>query len=322
MSTEIAIIEDITEEKWPEVYGVGKVNSFYEKVKAHVSQEVPDVSTAKGRAAIASNSGKVSSSKTAVEKPGRDYLRKIKELPKTIETELREFVTAMDKLRDDTRQPLTDWEAEQARIKAEKEAEAAIQALLIQIESDHEIALLLNEKFDREAAEAKAAAEEARIQYEAKIAANAAEIARQELLFRQEQERRDAQLVLERAQREKAESEAREKQSVIDAAARELKLKQDAELATKLAAEQAERDRVQAIEDERAKVAAENKRLADIKAAEDLAAKKLSDNKANQQRKKTAAKESLIALGLTEDVAVDVVKAIIRGDVAGVTLTF
>jgi colicin import membrane protein len=315
MGTELAIIEEIKEEKWPEIYGKGNVNQFYEKVKDYVSKEVPDVTTDKGRKAIASLSGKVSSSKTAVEKPGRDYLRKIKELPKTIEAELREFVTLMDKLRDDVRQPLTDYEADQARIKAEKETEEARKALLIQIENDHEIALLLNEKFDRELAEKKAADEKARIEYEEIIAANAAELARQALLARQEQERRDAQLAIERAQREKAEAEARERQAKVDADAREAAQKAAAELAIKQAAEKAERDRLQAIADTEARIARE-------KAEADAIAAKQAANKANQKKKNNEAKYAIMNLGLDETKAIELITAIARGQVPNITINY
>lgn len=68
--------------------------------KAEVTTEVPDLKTAKGRARIASLAATVSKSKAAVEKPGRDYLKRLKEMPKVVEAELREFVTKMDNLRD------------------------------------------------------------------------------------------------------------------------------------------------------------------------------------------------------------------------------
>ncbi len=79
MATELALIEEITEDKWPEIYGVGKVNDYYERVRSELLSEVPDLTTVKGREAIASNSRKVSTSKTFVEKPGRAYLKFIKE---------------------------------------------------------------------------------------------------------------------------------------------------------------------------------------------------------------------------------------------------
>uniref|UniRef100_UPI00289F6ED2 hypothetical protein n=2 Tax=unclassified Pseudomonas TaxID=196821 RepID=UPI00289F6ED2 len=110
-------IEEISEANAPAIYVAGGLQQFIDLVKGEVLGEVPDLKTRKGRERIASLAAKVSKSKTAVEKPGRDYLRRLKEMPKVVETELREFVTKMDTLRDETRRPLTEWEAaEDARI--------------------------------------------------------------------------------------------------------------------------------------------------------------------------------------------------------------
>lgn len=116
-STEIKLIEDISPEKAPSIYVAGGLAPFLEAVRAEVSAEVPDLTTRKGRDRIASLAAKVSKSKVAVEKPGRDYLARLKEMPKVVEAELREFVRAMDTLRDETRKPLTEWEeAEERRV--------------------------------------------------------------------------------------------------------------------------------------------------------------------------------------------------------------
>ena len=315
-SQEVALLDDITEDKWPEIYGVGKVNDYYERVKAEVLSVVPDLTTQKGRDAIASNSRKVSTSKTFVEKPGRAYLKYIKETKcAAIEKELREFVDLMDKLRDDTRKPLTDYEAEQARIKAEEEARLAQEALLLQIENDHEIALLLHEKYERERAEKVAAEEKSRMDYEAKIAADAEENARIAAEQAAANAILDAQLATERAQREKAESEAREKQAVIDAQARELAQKQATELAIKQAAEHAEQQRLQAIADTEARIARE-------KAAEEAAAAKLAANKANQKRKNNEAKLALVEFGLTEDMAMELIVKIVRCEIPNIKINY
>ena len=114
---QVITIDDISAENAPSIYVAGGLNQFLEAVKADVTCEVPDLATRKGRERIASLAAKVSKSKTAVEKPGRDYLKRLKEMPKVVEAELREFVNSMDALRDATRQPLTDWEkAEDARV--------------------------------------------------------------------------------------------------------------------------------------------------------------------------------------------------------------
>ncbi|AZE55936.1 TolA protein [Pseudomonas synxantha] len=113
---QVITIDDISADNAPAIYVAGGLGQFFEAVKAEVTGEVPDLKTAKGRARIASLAATVSKSKAAVEKPGRDYLKRLKEMPKVVESELREFVTKMDNLRDATRQPLTEWEnAEQAR---------------------------------------------------------------------------------------------------------------------------------------------------------------------------------------------------------------
>ena len=122
-------IEEISEENAPAIYVAGGLKQFIDLVKAEVEGEVPDLTTRKGRERIASLAAKVSKSKTAVEKPGRDYLRRLKEMPKVVEAELREFVTKMDALRDETRRPLTEWEqAEADRVAAEQRAEQERQA--------------------------------------------------------------------------------------------------------------------------------------------------------------------------------------------------
>lgn len=113
---QVITIDDISADNAPAIYVAGGLSQFFEAVKAEVTGEVPDLTTVKGRARIASLAATVSKSKKAVETPGRDYLKRLKEMPKVVEAELRDFVTKMDNLRDSTRQPLTDWEnADQAR---------------------------------------------------------------------------------------------------------------------------------------------------------------------------------------------------------------
>lgn len=112
--SELAIIE-IAPDMAPSIYVENGLEKFLEQIRESV-KEVPDLSTAKGRARIASLAAQVSRSKTAVEKPGRDYLRHLKEAVKPAEAELRRFVSACDEMRDEVRRPLTEWEdAEKAR---------------------------------------------------------------------------------------------------------------------------------------------------------------------------------------------------------------
>lgn len=116
--SELAVIE-IKPEQAPALYVANGLDAYLEQIKQSVN-EVPDLSTKKGRDRIASLAAQVSRSKTAIEKPGREYLKHLKEQPKIVEAELRRFVTECDNLRDATRKPLTEWEAEQDRIKADE----------------------------------------------------------------------------------------------------------------------------------------------------------------------------------------------------------
>lgn len=267
-------IEEISEANAPAIYVAGGLQQFIDLVKGEVEGEVPDLKTRKGRERIASLAAKVSKSKTAVEKSGRDYLRRLKEMPKVVEAELREFVTKMDALRDDTRRPLTEWEAaEDARIDRHNDRLNWLKTLaddLGELTSLHIKGLIAEaegmqlgahwEEFEAEAANAKdkvlttlRAALLKREQFEAEQA----ELAR----LRREAEKRAEQDRIRLAQEAAVEAErqrvAQEQQAERDAAAkREQDLKDQAaaqereaenqRLQLKLQAEQAERARIQA----------------------------------------------------------------------------
>lgn len=290
-TTELAVLE-IKPEQAPALYVPNGLDAFLEQIRQSVN-EVPDLGTAKGRARVASLAAQVSRSKTAIEKPGREYLKRLKEAVKPAEAEIKRFVDACDALRDATRLPLTEWEVEQDRIKAQEQMnawhaealemnEAFDKVLAERIESDHEIALLLNDKFDRDAAEAEAEAERKRIAHEEELKRQAAEQARREAEAAAQRERdaaarREADL---KAKAEQAEREAREAQE------RTAKLAQEAR-------EQAERDKQAAIEAERKRAArVEADRLAEEKRIADEAAKRA----ANEKHRKAIGAEIVTAL--------------------------
>lgn len=120
---QVLLIDDLSDDKSPAVFGHNKLDVFVAQVRAQVIGEVPDLSTDKGRKRVASLAAQVARSKTAVDGFGRAYLKRLKEMPKAIEAELREFTASMDALRDEVRKPLNDWEAEKA---AKEEAQQRI----------------------------------------------------------------------------------------------------------------------------------------------------------------------------------------------------
>jgi hypothetical protein len=318
--TDLTVIE-IKPEQAPALYAPNGLEDYLSQIRQQVN-EVPDLSTAKGRARVASLAAQVSRSKTAIEKPGRDYLKRLKELPKEVEAELRRFVTECDLIRDETRRPLTEWEAEQERIKQEEEAKRAAEELAKQVESDHEMALLLNEKFDRDAAEAKAEVERQRLAHEEELKRQAAE-----------QAKREAE---DKAAAELATSQKREADAIAEKAQAELLAKQVAEKAEndRLAAiAKAEADKQEAIEAEKRKAQAEAdriKREADEKERVRLAEeKRIADEKARREKdvehRRTINRQSvaeLVASGLPEDCAQKCVAAIAKGEVTAIRITY
>lgn len=319
--SELTVIE-IKPEQAPAIYVENGLDKYLEQIKKSVN-EVPDLSTAKGRARIASLSASVSRSKTAIEKPGRDLLKKIKEQPKIIEAELRRFIAECDALRDEVRLPLTEWEAEQERIAAEKQMqEWHLEALELneafdkerteRFEADHEIALLMNDKFDRDAADAKAEAERQRIAHEEELKRLAVEQAQREADERIERER-EAALQREsdlKAQAELAESnritaEKKAEKDQIDAANK-------AESDRLAAAQQAEREKQEAIAAEQLKARQkEDARLAEEKRIADEAAARA----ANIEHQKAINNQVIAILtkaGISQECAKECVIAIVK----------
>ncbi|HHH1977966.1 TPA: hypothetical protein ACPZUA_000906 [Yersinia enterocolitica] len=291
------VVIDIKPESYPTLYVTNGLDKYLNQIRQAVN-EVPDVTTAKGRARIASLAASASRSKTAIEKPGREYLRHLKEQPKIIEAELRRFVIECDEIRDETRRPLTEWEAEQERLKQEAEAKKKAEELAAEIEVAHEMALLMNDAFDRDAKAKADEVERLRKAHEEFIAQQAAEKAKREVeekakrdIEAAEQREREAKLAQERAE-QKAEQDKK------DAAAKAEREKQEAIAAEKLKAQQeAERVQREAKQKEDARLA-EEKRVADEAAAR-------AANEAHRKTVGTAVVNGLIEhAGLTREQAI------------------
>ncbi|MBJ9598076.1 hypothetical protein GHU73_12065 [Citrobacter werkmanii] len=322
-ATDLTVIE-IKPDQAPALYKSGGLDEFLEQIRQAVN-EVPDISTDKGRKRIASLAGQVSRSKTAIEKPGREYLKRLKEAVKPAEAEIKKFVDACDELRDEVRRPLTEWEAEQERLKAVEAFNALHSEALvmnenidlqraIQFEADHEMALLMNDAFDRELAEKKAEAERQRIAHEDELKSQAAE-----------QAKREAE---EKAAAELAAAKKREEDAIAAKAQAELLAKQAQERAeqeAKDAAAKAEAEKKAAIEAEQRKAQEEAdriKREAEAKEAARLAEEnRIADEKAKREadvkHRKAVGTEIVNALtantSISREQAIEVLKALMDG---------
>ncbi|QAY85364.1 coiled-coil domain-containing protein [Pseudomonas arsenicoxydans] len=310
---QIITIDDISAENAPTIFVAGGLSRFIDAVKEEVCGEVPDLKTKKGRDRIASLSARVSTRKASVEKPGRDYLRHIKTLPKVVEDELREFVLTMNALRDEVRKPLTDWEAaDQARKDRHVDAVQAIHDFCTDL-ADIGAAVLLEsiasveavqmgdhwEEFETDAARAKEstltklrAALTARQQYEAEQAELVRLRAEAEAQAQRDREAEIARAAAEQARLQAEQRAQAERDAAIKREADAKAVADRRELELKFAAEQSERAAAQAARDK-------------IEAEQRAAQQKIDDERRHQQAMAQAEADRIAAVQRAEQERID-----------------
>lgn len=299
-----------------------QLDPLIEAIEKEARSLVPDVTTKKGRDAIASMAHKVARSKTYIDNAGKDLVAELKALPKQIDESRRVVRERLDALKDEVRRPLTEWEAEQECIKAEEAMLALhVEALAMnedfdrqlaaRIESDHEMALLMNDAFDREQADKAAEAERQRIAHEEEIKRLAAAAAAREVEQRAQREREEA------AHRE-AVLKAQAEQAERDRIAAEQKAEADKQAAIEAerrkAQEEADRIRREAEQREQARMAEEKR-----KAEEE--ARRAADVE-HRRGINTAAVQALINQGIPHEWAKACIIAVALGKVPATTIKY
>ncbi|HDX8899217.1 TPA: hypothetical protein RQO49_003398 [Klebsiella michiganensis] len=310
-----------------------QLDPLIELIEKEARSLVPDVTTKKGRDAIASMAHKVARSKTYIDNAGKDLVAELKALPKQIDESRRVARERLDALKDEVRRPLTEWEAEQERIKAEEamnamHAEALEmnikfdQELAAKFEADHEMALLMDKDIDRERADKAAEAERQRIAREEEIKRQAEEKAKREAAEKAQREidaaaarEREAILAKERAERERIESQQRAEREQREAAERAEREKQAAvEAERRKAQEEADRIRREAEQREQARLAEEKR-----KAEEE--ARRAADVE-HRRGINTAAVQALINQGIPHEWAKACIIAVALGKVPATTIKY
>lgn len=281
------------------------------EIKKTATDFKPDTSTPDGRKEIASQAYKVSQSKTVIDAAGKEltaeWLRKKKEVDTGRKT-ARDFC---DNLRDEIRQPLTDYEAQESKL-------AAAAALIAEMQAAELEALAENDLFDREARvrAMESVMEAERIEREQIEAEKLAEEQRLELL---EQIRKDAE---ERATREAAEAIEQERQKVAEAEQR-----------GREQAEQAECDRIQAEADKQAAIEREQHRAKDEAERVELerlrlieenerAAQARAADKENRRKINNAIVNGLVDGGVTQKAAKQVVTLVASGKIPSMAIRY
>lgn len=313
-----------------EVFAEGGAEKLLEPLRKKLKEFVPDVTTKKGRDEIKSFAAKYSKSKTLVDKLGKGLKDEYKVLIDPIDKERKIFRDACDEMRDEARKPLTDYEEEQKILED-------IERAKVEMELDWDEALTMNDFVDRErevirreaelaqietdriAKEKEAQAEKDRIEYEAKIKADAEAQAKKDaeesLLKEQQEKERLIQEARQREEQAKIDAENAEKQRLADIEAEKQRAEREKhEALAKQKREQEEKER------------AEVKRIADEKAEEERKSRNKNHQKA-VNRKVVAKLMSVFTsdsdkVHISEAHAIEIVKELIKNPIPEISINY
>lgn len=294
------------------------LDSVLDKIQDQIKTIVPDIDTAKGRKEIASLARKVSSSKVLLDGAGKELVSEWKDKSKLVDAERKRARDFLDQLRDDVREPLKLWEAEQVKI-------AAAKMLAIKVENERIEALQREADIAREAEhqrrenilieKERVAAEKERVIAEEE----AAKVKEQEKIEHEESIRKEAaeqaRLDVEREAQEKIEAANQREAQAIEQA-------RQADLARLEQEQKAVQDRI--AQEKKAKDAAadlERERV-QKEAAEQAEIIRRERNTHHKGEVNSAAVAKLLTLGLDEAQAKKVVSAIVKGKIPNVTINY
>lgn len=314
----------------------GAIDPLLSRIRSEIDAFTPDVSTATGRKAIASMAYKVAQSKTRIDDAGKKLVAQQKEIPNKIDATRKKVRDTLDKWRDEVRAPLTAWEtAEAARIDKHKariewfKSCAASNSTMDSVELRATLAAVQEVTIDDSCEEFISEYTMAKIQAEASLMtalakretyeAEQAELARlREAEAKRHAKERDEAIAREAAERATMEAAAKaeaERKAAEAAATREREASEKRELQLKLQAEQAERRAAEA--EAKAKQDAEAKI-----AAEQAEAAKREADKAHMAKINNEAASALIANGIPDDVAKQVVTLIAQRKIPHVSVRY
>jgi hypothetical protein len=291
---EILVVEKLIP---TEVYNSGNIDAILNRIAEDAKSQKLDISTEKGRKEIASLAYKVAQSKSFLDKMGKALGDDARKTIETLNSERKKCVDFLDKLKDEIRSPLTEWEnREKKRISDHEFAIFKITNVAINAEQNwpnltmdfifENVAAL--ESIDRDWEEFKSRAENEISNAFAKLKDASVKITtrikeQEELTRLREQEQirlqkeRDEKIAFEAAEKAKREAELKAKEE-SDRVARE----------AARAAEQAEKEKLNVLKE---KQLAEQRELAAIKEKE-LAEQRAKDAAIKAEKDKQIAIEN------------------------------
>lgn len=111
------------------LFAPGGLSELLDRVETDARALVPDLTTAKGRSAIASNAARVAKTKVYLDDLGKEFVGELKKQTTAIDAERKAMRDRLDALKDEVRRPLTEWE------QAEKDRVNSLQLRLSHIEN-------------------------------------------------------------------------------------------------------------------------------------------------------------------------------------------
>ena len=316
----------------------GGLDSYVKQVADEVASFTHDMKTAASRGRTISLASKVAKIKVKYDDCGKDLVSGWKENAKKVDASRKKMRDQLDELKVLARKPVTDWEEEQAEIEKQRLAKVEADRLTAEKLNDHEVAVLLDEKFNRDLADAKLKAEaeqkaeDQRLE-DVRIANNVriANEAKQEAEALAKKTIDDANTAMQKAIDDKAksdkellESEARTKLLQEQAEqeklrnewityiseAYEINLKLDQDRHSKLLAEQSEIKRLEDVETARqSEINRQANELAESKAKQ----AKVEANTKHVGSVRREIKEHIMLLtGLDNETAIKVVKSLLK----------
>ncbi|HEY5235343.1 MAG TPA: hypothetical protein VIJ14_04120 [Rhabdochlamydiaceae bacterium] len=132
--SQLAVIETMSP---IEIYGSGNLKSIIGKIVDEVRSTPTDISTPKGRKEIASLAHKVARSKTFLDDLGKQLGEEAKKKLDAINAERKVARDELDKLKDEVRKPLTEWEERDAKRIADHERELFVITNNVKFASDN-----------------------------------------------------------------------------------------------------------------------------------------------------------------------------------------
>lgn len=331
-----------------------EVYSIIKRIEDSVYPIVSNVNTAKGRKEIASIANKVSRSKTYIDGLGKDLVADAKKSIKEIDNRRKTIRDRLDKLKDDVRSPLTEYEnAEEQRLIEIDENLSKLMTTIEHIQYQNTCETLDNclnvtqelrsydfQEFAEHAARLFARIDDASNTKRSSIIESERLAIENDRLRKQaeEAERKEREAkIAENARREAEEREKREHEAKIEAQRQALESEKRAIEAERRRQIEAEEARKRAIEAEkaakieaerRAKESAERARLEEIKRQEAvkeeearLKASREADEK-NRAMVNQNIVSQLIENGVPDEIAINVVEIISAGKIDKLSISY